>query len=136
MFIGHKRLVMFIFRQYLSHLNIKIFKDLFLGPARWHKWLRSSPCTPGIPYGRRFYPGCPTSLPAPCLWPGKAVEDSPKLWDPAPTWETRKSSWLRIGIALAVALTWGVIHRTEDLPLCLSSLYIHLSNEKIIKINL
>ena len=23
-------------------------------------------------------------------WPGKAVEDSPKLWDPAPAWETLK----------------------------------------------
>ena len=28
------------------------------------------------------------------------------------------------------ALTWGVNHRTEDLPLCLSSLYIRLSNKK------
>ena len=39
-------------------------------------------------------------------------------------------SWLWISIALAVALTWGVNHRTEDLPLCLSSLYICLSNKK------
>ena len=48
----------------------------------------------------------------------------------------RKGSWLRIGIASAVALTWGVNHRTEDLPLCFSSLYIRLSNKKIIEINL
>ena len=47
-----------------------------------------------------------------------------------------RGSWLRISIASAVALTWGVNHRTEDLPLCLSSLYICLSNKKIIKINL
>ncbi|XP_058517282.1 urotensin-2B isoform X2 [Ochotona princeps] len=25
---------------------------------------------------------------APCVWPGKAVEDSQKPWDPAPAWET------------------------------------------------
>ena len=74
------------------------------------------------------------SLPAPCLWPGKAVEDGPKLWEPAPTWETGRGSWLRIGIASAVVLTWGVNHRMEDLPLCLSSLYIRLSNKN--KINL
>ena len=38
------------------------------------------------------------------------------------------------GIVWTVALTWGVNHRTEDLPLCLSSLYILLSNKN--KINL
>ena len=65
-----------------------------------------------------------------------SVEDSPKLWDPAPTWRPGRGSWLRIGIASAIALTWGVNHQTEDLPLCLSSLYIRLSNTKIIKINL
>ena len=105
------------------------------GPGAVAQWLRSSPCTPWIPYGRWFYPGSPASLPAPCLWPGKAVEDGPKLWDPAPM--TGRVSWLRIGIASSIALTWGVNHRTEDLPLCLSSLYIRLSNKKIIiKINL
>ena len=40
-----------------------------------------------------------------------------------------RGSWLQIGIVSAVALTWGVNHRTEDLPLCLSSLYIRLSNQ-------
>ena len=54
------------------------------------QWLRYSPCMPGIPYGRQFYPGSPASHPAPCLWPGKAAEDGPKLWDPAPVWETQK----------------------------------------------
>ena len=34
------------------------------------------------------------------------------------------------GIVSAVALTWGVNHWMEDLPLCLSSLYIHLSKLK------
>ena len=42
-----------------------------------------------------------------------------------------RGSWLRIGSAPAVAAAWGVNHRTEDLPLCLSSsLYIRLSNKK------
>ena len=31
-------------------------------------------------------PGSPASLPAPRLWPGKAAEDGPKLWEPAPAW--------------------------------------------------
>ena len=33
-------------------------------------------------------PGVPASHPAPCLWPGKAVKDGPKPWDPAPVWKT------------------------------------------------
>ena len=88
---------------------------------------------PGSHMGASSNPSSPASLPALCLWPGKAVEDSPKLWDPAPTWETWKRL-LASGIALAVALTWGVNHRAEDLPLCLSSLYIRISNKN--KINL
>ena len=44
-----------------------------------------------------------------------------------------RGSWLRIGIASAIALTWGVNHRTEDLPLCLSSLYIRLSDKNFKK---
>ena len=59
-------------------------------------------------------PGSPASLPAPSLWLRKAVEEGPRLWEPAPAWETRK--WL--------------LASEEDLPLCLSSLYIRLSNEK------
>ena len=66
------------------------FNKRLMGPGAMAQWLRSSPCTPGIPYGRQFYPGSPASLSAPCLWPGKAVEDSPELWDPVPRWETRK----------------------------------------------
>ena len=45
---------------------------------------------PGSHMGASSNPGSPASLPASCLWPEKAVEDSPKLWDPAPAWETRK----------------------------------------------
>ena len=34
-------------------------------------------------------------------------------------------AWLQIGAAPAIAVTWGMNHQTEDLPLCLSSsLYI------------
>ena len=36
-------------------------------------------------------PCSPASHPASCLWPGKAIEDGPKPWDPAPTWETQKN---------------------------------------------
>ena len=38
----------------------------------------------GSHMGAGSNPGSPASLPAPCLWPGKAVED------PAPAWETGK----------------------------------------------
>ena len=34
--------------------------------------------------------GSPASHLAPCLWPGKAVKDGPKPWEPAPVQETRK----------------------------------------------
>ena len=108
-----------------------------LGPGAVAQWLRSSPCTPGIPYGRRFWSRQPrfpsSSLPV--------ARDSSRGWPKALGPCTRagkpgRGSRLWIGIASAVALTWGVNHQTEDLPLCLSSLYIHLSNKKIIKINL
>ena len=39
-------------------------------------------------------------------------------------------SWLWIGAVPAAVLTWGVNHQREDLPLCLFSLYIFLSNRK------
>ena len=84
--------------------------------------------------GASSNPSSPASLPAPCLWPGKAVEDGLKHWDPAPVWDTQKSPGFGSAWHRAVALTWGVNHWTEDLPLCLSSLYIRLSNKN--KINL
>ena len=46
--------------------------------------------------------------------------------------EPGRGSWLRIGSAPAVLGTWGVNHRMEDVPLCLSStLYVCLSNKNI-----
>ena len=45
-----------------------------------------------------------------------------------------RGSWLGIGIASAIVLTWGVNQWTEDLTLCLSFLYIWLCTEN--KINL
>ena len=75
-------------------------------------------------------PGSPASHPAPCSWPGKAAEDGPTVCDLALMWEPRKKllapgSWLRIS---SVAVTWGVNHWAEDLPLCLSSsLYLYLT---------
>ena len=95
------------------------------GPGTVAQWLRSLPFTPRIPYGRRFYPGSSTSHPAPACGPGKQSRTALH-----PRGRPGRGSWLRIGIASAVALTWGVNHRMEDLPLCLSSLYIRLSNEK------
>ena len=70
----------------------------------------------GSHMGTGSSPGSSTSHPVPCLWPGKAVEDSLMLWDPAPMWETWKK-FLDPGfglacIALAVALTWGLAGRT------------------------
>ena len=35
--------------------------------------------SPGSYMGAGSNPGGPASDPAPCLWPGKAVKDSPKL---------------------------------------------------------
>ena len=37
--------------------------------------------------GASSNPGGPASHPARCLWPGKAVEESPQPCDPAPTWD-------------------------------------------------
>ena len=42
----------------------------------------------GSSMGTVFNPGGPASHPAPCLWSRKTVEDSLKLWDPAPMWKT------------------------------------------------
>ena len=47
----------------------------------------------GSHVGARSKPNSPASLPASCLLSGKAVEDGPKPWDPAPSWETQKKLW-------------------------------------------
>ena len=75
-------------------------------------------------------PSSPASHLAPCLWTGKAVEYSPKPWDPAPTWETWKTILASDWLSTSHCGAWGVHHGTEDLPLYLSSsLYICLSNK-------
>ena len=68
-------------------------------------------------------PAAPLPIQLPACGPGKQSSGGRR---------PRRGSWLRIGIVSAVALTWGVNHRTEDLPLCLSAFPI----KKIIKINL
>ena len=45
---------------------------------------------PGSHMGTGSNPSSSTSQPAPCLWSEKVVKNGPKLWDPAPMWETRK----------------------------------------------
>ena len=80
-----------------------------------------------------YNPSSAASHPAPCLWPGKAVKDSPKPWDPAPTvWETWKSSWLRISMAPAFVVTCRVKQQTGNISLSLLSLYV---SDFAIKIN-
>ena len=54
----------------------------------------------GSHMGTGSNPGSPASLPAPCLWPRKAVEDGSKLWHPAPVWDTQKK-FLAPGFGLA-----------------------------------
>ena len=81
-------------------------------------------------------PAAPLPFQLPACGPGKQQRTAQSFGNLHPRGRPGRGSWLRISIVSAVALTWGVNHRTEDLPLCLSSLYICLSNEKIIKINL
>ena len=69
----------------------------------------------------------PIQLPACGL--GKQWRMAQSLGTLHPCGRPGRGSWLQIGVASDVALTWGVNHRTEDLPLCLSSLYIYLSNK-------
>ena len=81
-------------------------------------------------------PAAPLPFQLPACGPGKQSRAAQGFGTLHQHGRPGRGSWLQIGIASAVALTWGVNHRMEDLPLCLSSLYIRLSNEKIIKINL
>ena len=81
-------------------------------------------------------PAAPLPFQLPACGPGKQSRTAQSLGTLHLRGRPRRGSWLRIDIASAAALTWGVSHRTEDLPLCLFSLYIRLSNKKIIKINL
>ena len=65
--------------------------------------------------------------------PGKQWRTAQSFGTLHPRGRPGRGSWLLIGIALAIALTWGVNHQMEDLPLCLSSLYIAFPINKIIK---
>ena len=62
----------------------------------------------GSHMGASSFPGYSASHLAPCLWPGKAVEDSPKPRDPVPAWETRKRF-------LALVLDWRSTGRCDHL---------------------
>ena len=68
------------------------------GAIAW--WPKSSMCQDPI-WALVCVPSAPTSHPARCLWPGKAVEDGPRPWDPVPMWETPKKlldlDWLSSG---------------------------------------
>ena len=75
-------------------------------------------------------PAAPLPFQLPACGPGKQSRTAQSFGTLHPHRRPRRGSWLRIGIASIVALTWGVNHRMEDLPLCLSSLYIRLSNKK------
>ena len=69
-------------------------------------------------------PSSPASHPAPCLWPGKAVGESPTPWDPAAEWETWKrllAPGLRIGTAPAIAAAWGVNYWVKNCPLSIAA---------------
>ena len=77
-------------------------------------------------------PAAPLPIQLTACGPGKQWRTAQSFGTLHPRERPERVSCLRICIVSAVALTWAVNHRTEDLPLCLSSLYIHLSNKKII----
>ena len=73
-------------------------------------------------------PGCSASHPAPCLWPGRAVEDGPKPWDLQPTWET-PGSWLWVVSALAVLALCGMNQQMENFSVFLHKSYLSNKNK-------
>ena len=75
-------------------------------------------------------PCFPSLFPFPACGLGKQSRTAQGFGTLHPRGRPRRGSWLRTGIVSTVALTWGVNHQMEDLPLCLSSLYICLSNKK------
>ena len=75
-------------------------------------------------------PAAPLPFQLPACGLGKQSRTAQGFGTLHPCGRPGRGSWLQIGIVSAVALTWGVNHRMEDLPLCLSSLYIRLSNKK------
>ena len=69
-------------------------------------------------------PAAPLPFQLPACGLGKQLRTAQGFGTLHPRGRPGRGSWLRTGIAWVVVLTWGVNHRTEDLPLCLSSLYI------------
>ena len=84
---------------------------------------------PGSHMGAGSSPAAPLPFQLPACGLGKQSRTAQSFG----TLHSRGRPWLRISIASAVALTRGVNHQTEDLPLCLFSLYIRLYNKN--KIN-
>lgn len=70
-------------------------------------------------------PGCNTSVPGPCLTPGKVVEDGSGLCAPVPTRESGGSSdfWLWMASAPAVALS-GAVNQWMEVLLSLTLLFL------------
>ena len=75
-------------------------------------------------------PAAPLPFQLPACGLGKQWKTAQSFGTLHPRGRPGRGSWLRIGITSAVVLTWGVNHRMEDLPLCLSSMYIRLSIKK------
>ena len=125
-------------RHHAGPNSVNDFKSPFRGPGAVAQVVnRPRLARPGSHMGAGSNPGSPASLPAPCLWPGKAVKDGPGPWDPAPCGRPGRGSWLRIGITSARCAHLGSESSDgRSFSLSLLSLYICLSNEKIIKINL
>ena len=107
-----------------------------LGPARWRSGLGPRLACPGSHMGASSILAAPLPFQLPTCGPGKWLRTAQSFGTLHLRGRPGRVSWLWIGIVSAVALTWGVNHQTEDLPLCLSSLYNCLSNKKVIKINL
>ena len=80
--------------------------------------------------GAGSIPAAPLPFQVPACGPGEQLRMAQSFGTLHSRGRPGKGSWLRIGIASAFALTWGVNHQKEDVPLCLSSMYIHLSNKK------
>ena len=74
---------------------------LKIGPGAVAQVVKSSPCTPGIPYGRRFYPSIPAA-PLPFQLPacglGKQWRTAQGFGNLRPCGRPGRGSWLRIGI--------------------------------------
>ena len=80
---------------------------------------------PGSHMGASSIPAAPLPFQLPACGPGKQSRTAQSFRNLHLRGRPGRGSWLQIGIVSAIALIWGVNH----LPLCLSSLYIRLSNK-------